>query len=442
MFNKVKRKWISVLLLISLLICIIPSNSVYADEHQYQVIYDDDGTRLYEFWDEESSSYYYVDADEYDQEQAEQKAEEESIRYYSFCTATIPQTEYYYTGKNICPKVTVKNKDGVVLTEGKDYTVTYGRYNYAYNQMISTSTNNARAYDIYIEGKEPYLFDGLLTYYVYVQKTNTITAKTVDKKHSSLKGKNFCNSLPVLKNGMNTVKIKKANKKNLTRNGYLNCVKYKIPKTGTYAFAFSNLKVNDSTHTYAMAPIITLHSSKTNHSSLYEGEAYIKSEWKNSGYCYDNDEYLFNLDYKIYTSNWRSQLMHFMNVTWEDYFNTNYPGQEFHDKYYSIMKGLDENTLTESFINSANYPTNPNRLVYYARFSKGDVVYCRIPNPEKLSYVSADDIYNKNILLEYYYPTTDCTLNVEVKYLTNKFERYYSSANSSEKKAIKRHEDM
>ena len=129
-FKKINLKGISLLLLMSLLLCIIPSDNIFADETQYKVVYDDDGTRLYEFWDEESETYSYVNADDYDQELAEKKAEEEAEAFYSYCTATIPQTKYYYTGKNIRPKVTVKNKDGVVLKEGTDYTVTYGRYNY------------------------------------------------------------------------------------------------------------------------------------------------------------------------------------------------------------------------------------------------------------------------------------------------------------------------
>ena len=64
-FKKINLKGISLLLLMSLLLCIIPSDNIFADETQYKVVYDDDGNRLYEFWDEESETYSYVNADIY-----------------------------------------------------------------------------------------------------------------------------------------------------------------------------------------------------------------------------------------------------------------------------------------------------------------------------------------------------------------------------------------
>ena len=442
-FKKINLKGISLLLLMSLLLCIIPSDNIFADETQYKVVYDDDGNRLYEFWDEESETYSYVNADDYDQELAEKKAEEETEAFYSYCTATIPQTKYYYTGKNIRPKVTVKNKDGVVLKEGTDYTVTYGRYNYYNEYIIPTSTNNARAYDIYIEGKDPYTFTTLLTYYVYVKKTNTVTAKPVTKQPAIYKGKSFAKSLPKLKIGMNTVKIKSATSKNKVEGNYLNCVKYTIPKYGTYAFAFSNLKGADASSLYSIAPRMELYYTKSDYEPLSEENACMKNEWElNDKTNLDDNDVPLGSYYKIFTSNWRSQYEDFMSTTWENYFNTRFPSPELYNKFYYRDRIAAEDELIDYFVTDTASPKDPNRLVCYSTFNKGDIIYITIPNPTKIKWSSSDEIFYKSELMSKK-PTKDaCSLNIEVKYLSNKPTYYYSSADPTEKKKIKRHEGI
>lgn len=412
---------------------VIPTNHAYADVSQYE---EDSEENVYDENDNDDDEYNdneYDDSDDNDYDEDDNDDEKKADPFYSECIASIPKTEYTYTGKNIRPKVTVKNKNGIVLSEGKDYSVKYGCQYITMDKILETATSKIGTYNISIRGKSPYTFEKLLSYYISSPKNlNTVTAKPLNKKNYLLDSFSFVNKLPKLKSGMNKVKIKEAKAKNKIDDEYLNCVKYVIPKTGDYAFAFSDLRVSDSSHIYMTG------------ATTYEREGPEKRLWVantvqndfNTKYNWDRDIYkrsdqeVSGLE-RIFTSNWEKQLNYYVNTTWEDYFKSLYSTKKLYDKYhesnrYRVTNDLIDDWFAPSgYVDSEGYGHDPDRLVYYScysHFKKGDIVYLTIPNPTQLNWYSGEQIYyhsNSYHTDSLYSKQTcsACTLNVEVKYL-------------------------
>lgn len=134
----------------------VPTESVYAID-EYTDNNDDEND--YDSLDEDADSDEEdVIDDSEDLTEADEEEQDSKEDFYNTCTVTLSKSVFRYTGKNIRPKVTVKNKDGIVLKEGKDYSIVFGDLDE--NDVVHKykSTKNVGYYYIYIEGKAPYTF--------------------------------------------------------------------------------------------------------------------------------------------------------------------------------------------------------------------------------------------------------------------------------------------
>lgn len=82
----------------------------------------------------------------------------------SDCTVKLSGTSYNWTGKTVTPKVTVKNKSGITLKSGTDYTVSY-----------SSGRKNVGTYKVTIKGKGNYTGTVTKSFIISVAKNKTYT---------------------------------------------------------------------------------------------------------------------------------------------------------------------------------------------------------------------------------------------------------------------------
>ena len=113
-------------------------------------------------------------------------------------TASLAKTSYQYTGKEIKPKVTVKDRTGAVLKNGVDYTVVYSN-----NTKIGKAKARVQFQGAYGGAK------GL--YYKITKKTNTMKVKVAKKtvKFNTVKKKSVKVAPITVKKAVGTKSFKK-----------------------------------------------------------------------------------------------------------------------------------------------------------------------------------------------------------------------------------------